>query len=129
MNPGKSGRKVTYVLDIVLKGCVERVHVWTRARNHATFQNYMRDISYSKNFPTFFLFREKLCLASQELRGQNTPTVANIDTFGPGLLFLVLVYLYSLVKTEFKLIVRLRLALRITGYSGVAFYRVGHKVL
>ena len=43
------GRPVTYVPDVVLKGCVERarIRVWTRARNHATFQNDMRDISYS----------------------------------------------------------------------------------
>ena len=41
---------VTYVPDIVLKGCVERarVRVWARARNHATFQNDMRDISYNE---------------------------------------------------------------------------------
>ena len=39
---------VTYVREVVLKGCVERarVFVWTRARNHATFQNDFPDISY-----------------------------------------------------------------------------------
>ena len=37
---------VTYVPDIVLKGCVERARPRLDARNHATFQNDIRDISY-----------------------------------------------------------------------------------
>ena len=39
--------KLTYVPDIVLKGCVFRARdcVRPRARNHATFQNDIRDIS------------------------------------------------------------------------------------
>ena len=41
-------RFVTYVPDIVLRGCVFRARDYVRphARNHATFQNEIRDISY-----------------------------------------------------------------------------------
>ena len=40
---------VTYVPDIVLKGCVitRACRAWPRARNHATFQNYIWVLSYT----------------------------------------------------------------------------------
>ena len=46
---------VTYVREVVMKGCVEhaRVRVWTGARNHATFQNDFPDISYTSDRAAF----------------------------------------------------------------------------
>ena len=54
--------------------------------------------NFSRNFETS-------CLASLDLGLQSTHTtrVPNIDTFDPGLPFLVLVYLYSLPKSGFAL--------------------------
>ena len=50
---------LSYVWEVVLKGCVERarVRVWTRAWNHATFQNDFPDISY--RFVSMYLISRK----------------------------------------------------------------------